>query len=182
MYVYLWGDVWGCLFFTYISLTLALSVSIQPCFDMMYNHVKKLFSSEALLNLLEKCALMEALVLISNQFKDYNKQKNFLEELMATVAARWTSDEMRQYVHAHAVYTELLTRTACTHAPAHNMHTHTLFTLNCIHPLALYYTLVVLSLCASVCCGTLRCSWTSLVLISWWLKAQNTQRASTGHG
>ncbi|CAB1312894.1 unnamed protein product [Coregonus sp. 'balchen'] len=35
---------------------------ILPCFDMMYNHVKKLFSNEDLLNLLEKCALMEALL------------------------------------------------------------------------------------------------------------------------
>uniref|UniRef100_A0A4W5NG36 Exportin 5 n=1 Tax=Hucho hucho TaxID=62062 RepID=A0A4W5NG36_9TELE len=94
---------------------------ILPCFDMMYNHVKKLFSSEALLNLLEKCALMEALVLISNQFKDYNKQKNFLEELMATVTARWTSDEMRQYVHAR---------------------THTLSTQNCLHTLFCVYTIL----------------------------------------
>uniref|UniRef100_A0A674BZX9 Exportin-5 n=1 Tax=Salmo trutta TaxID=8032 RepID=A0A674BZX9_SALTR len=68
---------------------------ILPCFDILYNQVKKLFSNEALLTQMEKCALIEALVLISNQFKDYTKQKAFLEELMATVAARWTSDEMR---------------------------------------------------------------------------------------
>ena len=71
----------------------------QPCFEMLYNHVKKLFSNEALLTQMEKCALMEALVLISNQFKDYAKQKAFLEELLSSVAGRWTSDEMRQYVH-----------------------------------------------------------------------------------
>ncbi|XP_014069910.1 exportin-5 [Salmo salar] len=81
---------------------------LLPCFDMMYNHVKKLFSSEALLNLLEKCALMEALVLISNQFKDYNKQKNFLEELMATVAARWTSDEMRHVLWDPALFLDFV--------------------------------------------------------------------------
>uniref|UniRef100_A0A4W5NP56 Exportin 5 n=1 Tax=Hucho hucho TaxID=62062 RepID=A0A4W5NP56_9TELE len=81
---------------------------ILPCFDMMYNHVKKLFSSEALLNLLEKCALMEALVLISNQFKDYNKQKNFLEELMATVTARWTSDEMRHVLWDPALFLDFV--------------------------------------------------------------------------
>ncbi|MBN3324059.1 XPO5 protein, partial [Atractosteus spatula] len=69
---------------------------ILPCFDMLYTHVKKLFSNELLLTQMEKCALMEALVLISNQFKDYEKQKAFLEELMAPVSARWQSEEMRR--------------------------------------------------------------------------------------
>lgn len=45
---------------------------------------------------MEKCALMEALVLISNQFKDYEKQKAFVDELMASVVAEWTSNEIRQ--------------------------------------------------------------------------------------
>lgn len=65
---------------------------------MLYTHVKKLFSNELLLTQMEKCALMEALVLISNQFKDYAKQKAFLEELMAPVVLRWQSEEMHQYV------------------------------------------------------------------------------------
>ncbi|CAB1338502.1 unnamed protein product [Coregonus sp. 'balchen'] len=39
---------------------------ILPCFDILYNQVKKLFSNEALLTQMEKCALIEALVLISN--------------------------------------------------------------------------------------------------------------------
>ncbi|XP_053475356.1 exportin-5 isoform X2 [Ictalurus furcatus] len=68
---------------------------ILPCFDMLYTRVKELFTNELLLTQMEKCALMEALVLISNQFKDYNKQKAFLEELMAPVTARWLSEEMR---------------------------------------------------------------------------------------
>ncbi|XP_055358363.1 exportin-5 [Betta splendens] len=69
---------------------------LLPCFDMFYNHVKKLFSSDAKLTHMEKCSLMEALVLISNQFKDFAKQKAFIDELMAPVAAEWTSDEMRR--------------------------------------------------------------------------------------
>uniref|UniRef100_A0A4W6DUU7 Exportin 5 n=1 Tax=Lates calcarifer TaxID=8187 RepID=A0A4W6DUU7_LATCA len=69
---------------------------ILPCFDMFYNHVKKLFSSDTTLTHMEKCSLMEALVLISNHFKDFAKQKAFLDELMASVVAEWTSDEMRQ--------------------------------------------------------------------------------------
>uniref|UniRef100_A0A8D0ADH2 Exportin 5 n=1 Tax=Sander lucioperca TaxID=283035 RepID=A0A8D0ADH2_SANLU len=71
---------------------------ILPCFDMFYNHVKKMFSGDAMLTNMEKCSLMEALVLISNQFKDFAKQKAFLDELMALVVAEWTSDEMRQCV------------------------------------------------------------------------------------
>ncbi|XP_064173017.1 exportin-5 isoform X1 [Anguilla rostrata] len=66
---------------------------ILPCFDMLYTHVKGLFSNELLLTQMEKCALMEALVLISNQFKDYAKQQAFLEELMAPVSLRWQSEE-----------------------------------------------------------------------------------------
>ncbi|XP_067093000.1 exportin-5 [Osmerus mordax] len=77
---------------------------ILPCFDMLYNHVKKLFSNEALLTQMEKCALMEALVLISNQFKDYAKQKAFLEELLSSVAVRWTSDEMRHVLGDPAAF------------------------------------------------------------------------------
>lgn len=71
---------------------------LQPCFDMFYNHVKELFSSNIALSHMEKCALMESLVLISNQLKDFTKQKAFLDELMASVVTEWTSDEMRQCV------------------------------------------------------------------------------------
>ncbi|ETE70477.1 Exportin-5 [Ophiophagus hannah] len=69
---------------------------VLPNFDMLYNHVKQLLSNELLLTQMEKCALMEALVLISNQFKDYQRQKALLEELMAPVATLWLSDEMKR--------------------------------------------------------------------------------------
>ncbi|XP_059215577.1 exportin-5 [Centropristis striata] len=77
---------------------------ILPCFDMFYNHVKKLFSSEAALTHMEKCSLMEALVLISNQFKDFAKQTAFLDELMASVVAEWTSEEIRHVLSDPAVF------------------------------------------------------------------------------
>ncbi|KAL7383977.1 hypothetical protein ABVT39_021708 [Epinephelus coioides] len=77
---------------------------ILPCFEMFYNHVKKLFSSDATLTHMEKCSLMEALVLISNQFKDFAKQKAFLDELMASVVAEWTSDEMRHVLWNPAMF------------------------------------------------------------------------------
>lgn len=68
----------------------------QPCFDMFYNHVQKLISTETTLGHMEKFSLMEALVLISNQFKDFAKQKAFLDELLGPVITEWTSEEMRQ--------------------------------------------------------------------------------------
>ncbi|XP_008827287.2 exportin-5 [Nannospalax galili] len=67
---------------------------VLPNFDMLYSHVKQLLSNELLLTQMEKCALMEALVLISNQFKNYERQKLFLEELMAPVVSIWLSEEM----------------------------------------------------------------------------------------
>ncbi|KAL8185702.1 UNVERIFIED_CONTAM: Exportin-5 [Gekko kuhli] len=69
---------------------------VLPNFDMLYNHVKQLLSNELLLTQMEKCALMEALVLISNQFKDYQRQKVFLEELMSPVATLWLSEDMKR--------------------------------------------------------------------------------------
>ncbi|XP_034753551.1 exportin-5 [Etheostoma cragini] len=77
---------------------------ILPCFDMFYSQVKKMFSGDAMLTNMEKCSLMEALVLISNQFKDFAKQKAFLDELMALVVAEWTSDEMRHVLWDPAVF------------------------------------------------------------------------------
>ncbi|KAJ7340919.1 hypothetical protein JRQ81_004206 [Phrynocephalus forsythii] len=69
---------------------------VLPNFDTLHNHVKQLLSNELLLTQMEKCALMEALVLISNQFKDYERQKAFLEELTSPVVTLWLSDEMKR--------------------------------------------------------------------------------------
>ncbi|XP_041645980.1 exportin-5 [Cheilinus undulatus] len=77
---------------------------LLPSFEMFYNHVKKMFSSDAGLTYLEKCSLMEALVHISNQFKDFAKQKAFLDELMASVVAEWTSEDMRHVLWDPAVF------------------------------------------------------------------------------
>lgn len=76
----------------------SLTFFFQPYFDMFYNHVKNLFASDATLSQLEKSSLMESLILISNQFKDFAKEKAFLDELMSSVVAQWTSDEMKTCV------------------------------------------------------------------------------------
>ncbi|KAH0622594.1 hypothetical protein JD844_025015 [Phrynosoma platyrhinos] len=80
----------------FASVTFEVIEESKPNFDMLYNHVKQLLSNELLLTQMEKCALMEALVLISNQFKDYERQKIFLEELMSPVVTLWLSEEMKR--------------------------------------------------------------------------------------
>uniref|UniRef100_A0A3Q2ZQC4 Exportin 5 n=1 Tax=Kryptolebias marmoratus TaxID=37003 RepID=A0A3Q2ZQC4_KRYMA len=71
---------------------------LLPCFDSFYSDVKSLFSGDKVLTYLEKCSLIEALVLISNQFKDFEKQKTFLDELVAPMMAEWTSEELKSVV------------------------------------------------------------------------------------
>ncbi|KAM9365594.1 exportin-5 isoform 1-T2 [Pholidichthys leucotaenia] len=75
-----------------------------PCFDLFYDHVKKLVASEVTLTVMEKCSQMEALVLISNQFKDFTKQKEFLDELMASVVTEWTSEEIGHVLSNPSVF------------------------------------------------------------------------------
>uniref|UniRef100_A0A7N8YF45 Exportin-5 n=1 Tax=Mastacembelus armatus TaxID=205130 RepID=A0A7N8YF45_9TELE len=77
---------------------------ILPCFDMFYNQVKKLYLSNITLTHMEKCSLIEALVLISNQFNDFAKQQAFLDELMGSVVAEWTSDKMRHVLWDPATF------------------------------------------------------------------------------
>ncbi|KAF7661800.1 hypothetical protein LDENG_00254150, partial [Lucifuga dentata] len=81
---------------------------LLPCFDTFYGHVKKLLTNEASLTQMEKCSLMEALVLISNEFKDFGKQKAFLDELMAPVFAQWSSEEMRLVLWDPAMFLSFL--------------------------------------------------------------------------
>lgn len=65
---------------------------------MFHSNVKKLLSSDASQTCMEKASLVESLVLISNKFQDFEKQKAFLDELLAPVLAEWTSEEMRRHV------------------------------------------------------------------------------------
>lgn len=70
----------------------------QPCFDMFYSHVQKLITTDVTLGQMERFSLVEALVLIINQFKDYDKQKAFLDQMLGPLITDWTSDEMSQSV------------------------------------------------------------------------------------
>ncbi|XP_057704373.1 exportin-5 [Corythoichthys intestinalis] len=69
---------------------------ILPCFDMFYAHVKEMFAGDPKLSFMEKGALMESLVLISNEFKNFDKQKAFIDELLAPIMSEWMSDTIKQ--------------------------------------------------------------------------------------
>lgn len=135
---------------------------------MLYAHVKKLFCNELLLTQMEKCALMEALVLISNQFTDFSKQEAFLEELMSPVRTRWLSEEMSRCVCVH-----LCLCCDCHCSPNLNR-------CICIH---LHHLPNQPHDCLTVFCGTLPYFWLMLVLIrSSMTPAVRISLASVAHG
>ena len=45
---------------------------------------------------MEKTTLLEALVLISNEFKDYAKQSAFVADILAHVRSIWLSDAVKE--------------------------------------------------------------------------------------
>lgn len=121
---------------------------------MFYNHVKNLFANDTTLSQMEKCALMESLILISNQFKDFAKEKAFLDELMSSVVAQWTSEEMKKCVLTSISFAFLL------------------------HPVEIFS--VMSDELFTACCVTLLCSCLTLELIKWSQKRVKvqTQQAS----
>lgn len=84
----------------------------QPCFDSFYSDVKAMFSGSDVLTFMEKCSLIEALVLISNQFKNFEKQKTFINELVAPMIAEWTSEELKTCVNVF-LFSFILNRIVC---------------------------------------------------------------------
>lgn len=65
---------------------------------MFYTHVQKLITTDTTLGQMERLSLVEALVLIINQFKDYAKQKAFLDQMLDPLITEWTSEEISQSV------------------------------------------------------------------------------------
>ncbi|XP_013417289.1 exportin-5 [Lingula anatina] len=69
---------------------------LLPGFDQLYTHIKKLSDDPAQLSQMEKCTLMESLILISNEFKNYDKQSAFLADILAPVREMWLSQDFRE--------------------------------------------------------------------------------------
>ncbi|ELU03767.1 hypothetical protein CAPTEDRAFT_151775 [Capitella teleta] len=68
---------------------------LLPGFDQLYSHIQNLMSE---LSSLEQCTLTEALILISNQFRNFDKQSQFLGEILSPVKERWLSPDLKQSV------------------------------------------------------------------------------------
>ena len=58
---------------------------LLPGFNELYSLIKQLSSNREQLSQMEKTTLVEALILISNRFHDFQKQSNFIEEVMQPV-------------------------------------------------------------------------------------------------
>ncbi|OCT77469.1 exportin-5 isoform X2 [Xenopus laevis] len=69
---------------------------VLPHFEQLHARIKAMLGEEQLLTQMGKCALMEALILVSNQFKNYDKQRAFLEELVSPLVSMWISEETQR--------------------------------------------------------------------------------------
>ncbi|KAI8477689.1 Exportin-5 [Branchiostoma belcheri] len=73
-------------------------------FDLLYGYVKKLLAEEPSLTQMEKTSLSESLMLISNQFKNFDRQSAFIREMVAPVSAVWLSPTMKQVMSSPALF------------------------------------------------------------------------------
>lgn len=73
---------------------------VLPNLEILFNQVKQMLGNELMLTPMEKSTLMEALISVSNELKDHDAQREFLEELIAPVVAIWVSDGMTKVVRS----------------------------------------------------------------------------------
>ncbi|KAJ8309299.1 hypothetical protein KUTeg_014173 [Tegillarca granosa] len=66
-----------------------------PVFDKLYSHIKIISSNDGQLSQMEKCILIEALIIVSNRFYNFEKQSVFIEEVMKPVKDLWLSSEFK---------------------------------------------------------------------------------------
>ncbi|KAH7971896.1 hypothetical protein HPB52_003661 [Rhipicephalus sanguineus] len=82
-----------------IFLTLAPgslpNVLNKPCFDQIYSSVKRIQAQDKLITQLEACTLIEALLLLSNEFNNYERQCKFIVEVVSPATAILARNEMK---------------------------------------------------------------------------------------
>ncbi|KAG8430021.1 hypothetical protein GDO86_018630, partial [Hymenochirus boettgeri] len=71
---------------------------LLPHFDLLYTSVRTLLGGDQSLTQMEKCALIEVIVLVSNQLKNYEQQRNFLDQLLHPIISIWLSEEIQRAV------------------------------------------------------------------------------------
>ncbi|XP_053568730.1 exportin-5 [Bombina bombina] len=65
-------------------------------FQLMYNYVRQVVNEKRLLTQLERCSCIEAIVLVSNKFANYERQRTFLAELFSPILSIWLSEEVQR--------------------------------------------------------------------------------------
>ncbi|GIY22636.1 exportin-5 [Caerostris darwini] len=75
------------------SLLIKLSTNfpkiLLPEFDNLCSKVQTLFQNKEQVTRFEKCALLEALMILSNNFCDYDRQSNFLKAALSFIDSVW---------------------------------------------------------------------------------------------
>lgn len=68
---------------------------VMPCFDQIYSSVKRIQTQDKLISQLEACTLIEALLVLSNEFNDYERQCKFIIEVVSPATGILARDEMK---------------------------------------------------------------------------------------
>ncbi len=69
---------------------------LLPSFNELYSHIKKISDDPEGLSQMEKCTLIEALLLINNRFADFERQSQFIGEILVPVKEIWLAEKMRK--------------------------------------------------------------------------------------
>ncbi|XP_059154978.1 exportin-5-like isoform X2 [Physella acuta] len=77
---------------------------LLPEFRHLYNCVKQLDSDREQLSQMEKIILIEALIIVSNQFHDFASQSAFIEEVITPVKGLWSSEDFRRAFSSPACF------------------------------------------------------------------------------
>ncbi|XP_073421022.1 exportin-5 isoform X2 [Dendrobates tinctorius] len=70
---------------------------VLPHLDVLFSQAMQLMQDERL-SPMEAYSMLEAQVFISNQFKDYEKQRCFLAQMLAPALTAWMSEEMQRAI------------------------------------------------------------------------------------
>lgn len=74
-----------------VKLGIKYPLLLLPVFDQINSSVKNLFRQPNQLRKMEKIMLEEALLVISNHFCDYERQTNFVAEILHESQIKWTN-------------------------------------------------------------------------------------------
>ncbi|CAD5123283.1 DgyrCDS11642 [Dimorphilus gyrociliatus] len=70
-----------------------------PHFNHLYDHVKRVCADPDELSKMEKCALTEAMLLLSNGFESFEKQRDLIGEILKPVYEFWNSPQYKELIY-----------------------------------------------------------------------------------